>query len=468
MQGNKPMIRKLTYLLFVCLALLIHQSGLSQEEDEYDSLLIKKTIVENPVYKPVIGFGAGITHFYGDVENIDYNPFSGTYTFKVTVSTFLGGTRSFIGNFHALFGSLTGNERSYDDNPELNLNFRSDIMVFGLNAEYNFRQFFSKPEGVLRPFVSVGIENISFNSMGELRFKDTAGVNQAYHYWNDGTIRDMEETPDNMTQARFKSPNWDYETPLRESVGLGDYGKNTFAIPVDLGIDFRVSDRVKMRLGTSMHFLFTDVIDNVSRKPLQTTESGFDDDGMNDRFYYTYLTMHLDLFSEPKVITEELMFAELDDFDYSLLEDEDGDGVFDLTDECLGTPAGVEVDTLGCPYDDDNDGVPNYRDKQKDTPEGVFVNDDGMEMSEEELIARVNFPEAVPRSQLSLYLEGTITAGKRMTLAEMPEKFRKLDQDGDGYLSFNEMLTSIDDFFDFRSDMNTGEIYRLISFFFVQ
>jgi hypothetical protein len=462
------MIKKLTYLFFVCLALLIHQSGFSQEEDEYDSLLIKKTIVENPVYKPVIGFGAGITHFYGDVENSNGNPLMGSNTFKLTVSTFLGGTRSFIGNFHALFGSLTGIERSYD-NPELNLNFKSDVMVFGFNAEYNFSQFFSKPEGILRPFVSVGIENISFNSKGELSFRDTTGVDHAYYYWKDGTIRDMEETPGNMLQAKHLYRDWDWETPLREKVGLGDYGKNTFAIPVDLGIDFRVSDRVKMRLGASGHFLLTDVIDNVSYKPGQTSNDGKEDnEDINDWFSFMYLTMHLDLFSEPKVITEELKFAELDDFDYSLLEDEDGDGVFDLADECLGTPPGVEVDTLGCPYDDDNDGVPNYRDKQKDTPEGVFVNDDGVEMSEEELIARVNFPEAVPRSQLSLYLEGTITAVKRMTLAEMPEKFHKLDLDNDSYLSFDEMLTSIDEFFDFRSDLNTGEIYRLISFFFAQ
>jgi hypothetical protein len=446
------MTGKLKYLLLIPVALLFSYPGFCQEEEEFDSLLTKKIIVENPVYKPVIGFGAGITNFYGDVQNTNMNQFVGPFAFKLTVSTFLGGSRNFTGNFHMIIGSLSGNQRDYTDtDPDKNLNFRSDIMVFGFNAEYNFGHFFSKPEGFLRPFVSLGIENLTFNSKGDLYFRDTI----PYSYWEDGTIRDG--SGNNIGR------DWIYETDLR---GSSDYNKNTFAIPVDLGIDFRVSDRVKMRLGYSRHLTFTDAIDNASRNG----ETSWDDngEGANDQFSFMYLTMHLDLFSEPKVITEELMFAELGDFDYSLFEDEDGDGVFDITDECLGTPSGVEVDTLGCPYDDDNDGVPNYMDNQKDTPAGAIVNDNGVQMSDEEIIALVNFPDAVPRSQLALYLGENVAAGKRMTLAEMPQKFSKLDQDGDGYLSFDEMLSSIDDFFDFRSDLNTTEIYRLISFFFAQ
>jgi len=42
--------------------------------------------------------------------------------------------------------------------------------------------------------------------------------------------------------------------------------------------------------------------------------------------------------------------------------DADGDGVLDSMDRCPGTPAGVEVDSRGCPLDDDGDGVYNYQD----------------------------------------------------------------------------------------------------------
>ena len=42
--------------------------------------------------------------------------------------------------------------------------------------------------------------------------------------------------------------------------------------------------------------------------------------------------------------------------------DADKDGVLDSMDQCPGTPAGVEVDSKGCPLDDDADGVPNHQD----------------------------------------------------------------------------------------------------------
>jgi len=43
--------------------------------------------------------------------------------------------------------------------------------------------------------------------------------------------------------------------------------------------------------------------------------------------------------------------------------DTDGDGVLDSADRCPGTPAGVAVNSRGCPQDDDGDGVYNYLDK---------------------------------------------------------------------------------------------------------
>ncbi|ADE13821.1 OmpA/MotB domain protein [Nitrosococcus halophilus Nc 4] len=59
------------------------------------------------------------------------------------------------------------------------------------------------------------------------------------------------------------------------------------------------------------------------------------------------------------------------------IPDSDNDGVPDDTDQCPGTPEGVEVDTVGCPLDNDNDGVPDYLDQCPDTPVGVAVNSEG-------------------------------------------------------------------------------------------
>jgi OOP family OmpA-OmpF porin len=51
-----------------------------------------------------------------------------------------------------------------------------------------------------------------------------------------------------------------------------------------------------------------------------------------------------------------------------ILSDADGDGIADQFDKCPGTPAGVAVDSHGCPMDTDGDGVPDDRDKELITP----------------------------------------------------------------------------------------------------
>jgi OmpA-OmpF porin, OOP family len=57
--------------------------------------------------------------------------------------------------------------------------------------------------------------------------------------------------------------------------------------------------------------------------------------------------------------------------------DADHDGVVDIQDRCPDTPAGVSVDSHGCPVDSDRDGVPDYLDKCPGTPAGVKVDAEG-------------------------------------------------------------------------------------------
>jgi hypothetical protein len=450
---------RINRLVFTGFLLVFLISFASAQEEDIDSLLRKEIIVGNPVYKPVIGFGAGIINFYGDVRNNFFNPMIGNYAFKVNVSTFIDRQQCFLGNFFFLTGNMTGNERSYED-LDRNLNFRSNMITFGINMEYNFGHVFKNDQLVFKPFLSAGIENITFSSKGDLF--DAEG--NRYYYWSDGSIRNIDESYKNIMPNKVLYRDWNFETDLREQdlYGLGNYSQNTFAVPLDIGFDFRVGERVKMRLATSFHFTFTDLIDNVSWQG-----EGITGNKRNDHFSFTYLTMHLDLFSQPKVIVEELMFAELDDFDYTMFEDEDGDGVIDATDDCPKTPAGVEVDTLGCPYDDDDDGVPNFLDDERDTPSGSFVDDHGVTLSEEELTDMLMNKEAIPRRELPLYL-ASLQSGERLSLTDMPEKFHSLDNDGDNYLSFDELLMAIDDFFDYRSELVTDEVYQVINFFFAQ
>ena len=57
---------------------------------------------------------------------------------------------------------------------------------------------------------------------------------------------------------------------------------------------------------------------------------------------------------------------------------------------------------------------------------------------------------------------------KNLTAEEIPQKFSRVDKDGDGYISFDEILDEIDNFFDFNSNLTSDDIYELNNFFFSQ
>ena len=57
--------------------------------------------------------------------------------------------------------------------------------------------------------------------------------------------------------------------------------------------------------------------------------------------------------------------------------DTDGDGVSNFKDDCANTPKGAKVDASGCASDSDGDGVIDYQDKCPQTPEGLEVDETG-------------------------------------------------------------------------------------------
>jgi len=419
----------------------------------------------NPVYKPVIGFGIGSFNYYGNIQDPKQNPFSGMLGYKINVTTFIDNKHYVRGSLNFMKGSLTGNERSSKD-LNRNMNFKSDINLFGFDLNYDFRNFYKKYRRV-HPFISIGAEIVTFNSKTDSTASFEGSVVK-YNYWNDGTIHSVPETADNMANANSTiiQRDYKYETDLRShDWGLGKYPQYTFAIPIDVGLDFWLTDRLVFRIGSSYHLAFTDNIDHASSK----NKTGVIGDKKHDNFMYNYISMQFDLFSSKKTLAVQRLFADVE-FDPTLMGDEDYDGIFDGWDKCPGTPFGVAVDSTGCPLDDDYDGVPNYMDDEPNTRYGAYVDDHGVEMSEDKVIAMLDMSNAVPHKDVELYLRtpSSYSQYKNVSAKEIPEKFKNVDTNKDGYISFDEILNAIDSFFDFKSDLNADDIYELNNFFFSQ
>ena len=457
--------KKYNLFWLALIALITLNSSRVFAQGDIEDLLYGEVENIDPVYKPYIGLGVGSFGFFGDVRNVDPNPLNPSLGYKVELTTYLDNKRYYKGNFYVITGSLTGNERSYSD-PLGNMNFKSQVFLFGVNASYDFDHFYKKYRK-LHPYVSVGFETMTFQS----KVDSTTTINgetYTYHYWNDGTIRTQ---PQNTALATSDVPqiqrDYIYETNLRDyDWGLGPYPQYTFAVPLEIGLDYQVGDRVMFQFGVSYHFCMSDNIDHVSSK----NSSGIKGNSWNDDFMYTYFSLHLDLFSEDKTLDWDKLYADID-IDYTIFYvDEDNDGVFDGFDDCIGTPYGAQVDTNGCPFDDDYDGVPDYKDVEPNTPYGVFVDDEGRQISEEELAAQVSFDKAVNRRDVAMYIRKpeSYSNYKRASLVEIPEKFKKLDRDNDSYISYDEMMDAINKFFDFDSDLSSDDIYELNDFFFSQ
>ena len=69
--------------------------------------------------------------------------------------------------------------------------------------------------------------------------------------------------------------------------------------------------------------------------------------------------------------------------------DEDRDGVADTKDLCPATPKNAPVDTTGCPMDSDRDGIPDYQDKCPNTLRGVKIDKKGCPVNKREDLERL-------------------------------------------------------------------------------
>ena len=430
----------------------------AQEVVDYDELLQRVDTIENPVYKPVVSVGYGVLNFFGDVRNSSRLPVIGNPAFRVNVTTYIDNNRYFAANFYFLGGTLTGEQRSVSDLSR-NLNFSSGIYSIGLSARYEFGHLIPA-EMRFRPYMGIGLEQLNFNTKGDL-FNSRG---EQYFYWPDGSIRNLSDNEPGAALPLVR--DYVYETDLRSwersQYGLGDYNPRSLAVPLEIGFTMKVSQRVFFSLGTAYHYTFTDFIDNVAFEG-----TNIQGNRGNDAFMFTHATLHFDMFSDPATRTVELLFADVE-LDPIFFEDEDGDFVLDFADQCPGTPYGVEVDSVGCPLDSDNDGVPDYLDKEPDTPEGNWVDEDGVTVTEEDFLARLQRDAALKREDLDAYLEMLESKYRGRSVVEIPEKFVQIDTDGDGYISFDELLRVIDDYFDFEVDLTLEELRQVNEFFFSQ
>ena len=449
--------RNIIGTLFTFSFLLIVSVGFAQEEDEeeqggYEDLLFKEVEVENPMYYPVVSVGSGMFSYFGEFDN-EMTGVGDMPPLKVNVYHYLDTDHNFRINVYGMMGSLYGGMNELEDVNKYNgiTNFQTDIIALGLNTEYGFGHFY-KNRPKLRPFISLGVEMLVFDPKA-----DIAGPDGEYD-WSDQIIR----------------RDYDYEFNMRSGnvFEIDNFSQNSPAFTFDIGFDFSLSERVAVRVGNAVHYTLTDVLDGI---PYKNGDGDVIGNSTNDILNFSYFTIGWDPFSESKTKVEELLVADIgDDFDYTAIADQDRDGILDLHDDCPDNPRGVAIDTTnGCPLDSDEDGIPDYKDEGPNTPKGAIVDENGVELSEDEVLKEMNIDmRAVEHKEAYMV---PISAGWRSSKysdvegeLEIPEKFKPIDKDNDGEISYSELLDAIDAYFNNESDFTANDIYELNDFFFAQ
>lgn len=368
--------------LTIFLSTLFLAISVQAQNNTQDSTTPKEEQTENTVpplrLKPRLGLGVGTFTFFGEVggDTRAYSPLSSNFGYHIRLSNEL--SPYFDLSLQAIFGSFTVNEI----NTDRRFNFRSEVRTAGVHLSYNFAHFLPQ-DRFIEPWISVGIESFEYLSKSDLY--DAQG--NLYHYWSDGSIRSIAQNAANASDAIMLERDYRYETDLRElnADGLGRYQERNWAIPVGAGINMRMTNRFRARLGATMHFTFTDLIDNMST----AGEGDRLGDIQNDRFMYASLALNYDLSTTPKAKPEPFEFMDENGELISMnLDDWDKDGVTDLEDECPGTPEGAPVDEKGCPLDSDGDGFADYMDAEPNSSAGAVVDAEGVMMSDDQIETR--------------------------------------------------------------------------------
>jgi len=323
-----------------------------------------------------VGVNVGFSNVFGDI--VSKSPFTAKKAtdaigFGLTVRKALGYAFSLRGQF--IHARATGfNYRA--SNP-----IEQPWKVYGPTGDMVFRNYRTTMNEVSLQLVG-SINNINFHKAkikmnlygflgGGINFYkvDVNRYNGSALYdfttiagYPGTTWKDRKTTNDAIKNRLDDS----YETNIRD--------RSDFVLTPGVGVQFRLSSLLTLQIEDKVSVPFADYMDG------QQLDNTGDLTPDKDIWNYASIGLNFNIGNKRKNVAPlwwvnplDHAYSELSDprhmrLPEPIIPDSDGDGIADQFDKCPGTPAGVAVDSHGCPMDTDGDGVPDYKDKQLITP----------------------------------------------------------------------------------------------------
>ena len=176
------------------------------------------------------GLFSGVANYRGDLNggklsHENYSPALGMFA-RYNVSERL----AFRANLY--HGTVTGADQYR--NVERGLNFRSEVLEFGLNTEFNLGKFHIPAKEISAPYLFAGVALFHFNPQAEYR----------------GELIDLQPLG-----TEGQNMEGDYETP---------YKLWQVSVPMGVGFKFNINPRINFGIELGIRKTFTDYLDDVS------------------------------------------------------------------------------------------------------------------------------------------------------------------------------------------------------------
>lgn len=304
-----------------------------------------------------IEIGTGIYSYQGDFRK-DKSIKHGTTSFG-GYSIYLG--KTFKNNFEIRLGIEKFKLGQNEVEPISNKNFQANILEYSLGLNYHLNNgWIINKESKLSPYVGFKINYMTYQTYEDKL--DESG--NEYFYWNNGDVKDKEESYNNIFTAKELQRDYVYETKTNNKGSVFTYGLN-------LGVDLKAGNKITVGVVYYYGFISNDKVDNIEG-------SG------NDNYIYTGINLKY-YFRKKSIIS--IKNKDYEGVDYSSIEkgDEDKDGVIDWNDKEALTHQNSEVDKNGVAIDTDGDFVPDWKDQELNSPDSAIVDTSGRELTEEQL-----------------------------------------------------------------------------------
>lgn len=240
----------------------------------FNFILACSLFAQQDSYQWRLGLHSGIMSYYGDLSNSYFdaqhpfvNPTDNLDYLSYAVSIENNFSKTFSWKLQASQGQFQAYDRSIDfdgnlianDNRNRAINVQTDItnLAFTVNF-YTDNDWLLNQKAWIAPYFSVGAGITRFTPYGDLFLEN----GNRYYYWNDGTIRDADES---NTNANIIEQDLIFETNLANvQTEQVNYRTSTLSFPLGVGLKFRISDRINLNAEIQGQYTLTDYLDDVS------------------------------------------------------------------------------------------------------------------------------------------------------------------------------------------------------------